>query len=105
MEMNTTETAPIKSMMLNSTNGQTTTRPGIDGHEDCAVEQTSAALVVRQVARGGIEPPTYRFSVGRSYQLSYLAVASRPGATLSQLAANARFPDDFAPWYLLDSGG
>ena len=27
------------------------------------------------VARGGVEPPTYRFSVGRSYQLSYLAVA------------------------------
>ncbi len=26
------------------------------------------------VARGGIEPPTYRFSGGRSYQLSYLAV-------------------------------
>lgn len=26
------------------------------------------------VARGGVEPPTYRFSVGRSYQLSYLAL-------------------------------
>ena len=26
-----------------------------------------------RVARGGVEPPTYRFSVGRSYQLSYLA--------------------------------
>lgn len=26
------------------------------------------------VARGGVEPPTYRFSGGRSYQLSYLAV-------------------------------
>ena len=25
------------------------------------------------VARGGVEPPTYRFSGGRSYQLSYLA--------------------------------
>ena len=30
------------------------------------------------VARGGVEPPTFRFSVGRSYQLSYLAVL-RPG--------------------------
>jgi hypothetical protein len=29
------------------------------------------------VARGGVEPPTYRFSGGRSYQLSYLA---EPGA-------------------------
>ena len=28
------------------------------------------------VARGGIEPPTYRFSGGRSYQLSYLAVTA-----------------------------
>ncbi len=28
------------------------------------------------VARGGVEPPTFRFSVGRSYQLSYLAVGS-----------------------------
>lgn len=27
------------------------------------------------VARGGVEPPTYRFSGGRSYQLSYLAPA------------------------------
>ena len=30
--------------------------------------------LVRVVARGGVEPPTFRFSVGRSYQLSYLAV-------------------------------
>ena len=32
------------------------------------------------VARGGVEPPTFRFSVGRSYQLSYLAVK---GGTLA----------------------
>ena len=31
------------------------------------------------VARGGIEPPTYRFSGGRSYQLSYLAVPPELG--------------------------
>ena len=30
------------------------------------------------VARGGVEPPTYRFSGGRSYQLSYLAVLQAP---------------------------
>ena len=35
------------------------------------------------VARGGVEPPTFRFSVGRSYQLSYLAVGEQllPRAT------------------------
>jgi hypothetical protein len=31
-------------------------------------------MQVKMVARGGVEPPTFRFSVGRSYQLSYLAV-------------------------------
>src|SRR5215213_6287519 len=33
----------------------------------------------QRVARGGVEPPTFRFSVGRSYQLSYLAVACWTG--------------------------
>ncbi len=33
----------------------------------------------RDVARGGVEPPTFRFSVGRSYQLSYLAVRAGQG--------------------------
>ena len=31
------------------------------------------------VARGGVEPPTYRFSGGRSYRLSYLAVLGMSG--------------------------
>ena len=35
-------------------------------------------LRLRVVARGGVEPPTYRFSVGRSYQLSYLAKPRKP---------------------------
>jgi hypothetical protein len=39
------------------------------------------------VARGGVEPPTFRFSVGRSYQLSYLAWRNRLG---EQPVAKAR---------------
>jgi hypothetical protein len=31
-----------------------------------------ASPQVRMVVRGGVEPPTFRFSGGRSYQLSYL---------------------------------
>ena len=42
--------------------------------------QKRAFALVKVVARGGVEPPTFRFSVGRSYQLSYLAgrAADRP---------------------------
>ena len=35
------------------------------------------------VARGGVEPPTFRFSVGRSYQLSYLARIRRAAASVT----------------------
>ena len=37
------------------------------------------------VARGGIEPPTFRFSGGRSYRLSYLAEGSVCLAVLATL--------------------
>jgi hypothetical protein len=30
------------------------------------------------VVRGGVEPPTFRFSGGRSYRLSYLTVSADP---------------------------
>ena len=33
--------------------------------------------VLEVVARDGVEPSTFRFSVGRSYQLSYLAEQSK----------------------------
>jgi hypothetical protein len=38
-------------------------------HKDTAC---AAFPLVRVVVRGGVEPPTFRFSGGRSYQLSYL---------------------------------
>jgi hypothetical protein len=45
--------------------------------EACAGHATSSEY---KVARGRIELPTYRFSGGRSYQLSYLAVHLRDRA-------------------------
>jgi hypothetical protein len=39
------------------------------GHDDTAC---TAFPLVGVVVRGGVEPPTFRFSGGRSYQLSYL---------------------------------
>ena len=36
---------------------------------------TGAKAVVKLVVRGGVEPPTFRFSGGRSYQLSYLTMS------------------------------
>jgi hypothetical protein len=35
----------------------------------------TAFPLVGVVVRGGVEPPTFRFSGGRSYQLSYLTEA------------------------------
>ena len=35
--------------------------------------------LVKLVVRGGVEPPTFRFSGGRSYRLSYLTLP-RPAA-------------------------
>ena len=44
------------------------------------------------VVRGGVEPPTFRFSGGRSYQLSYLTLA--PGTDRSgRSAAEPSGPD------------
>ena len=45
--------------------------------------------VLGRAARGGVEPPTFRVSVGRSYQVRYLAgrVAGAPLAVDGGLAA------------------
>ena len=51
----------------------------------------------RVVARGGVEPPTFRFSVGRSYQLSYLAKPRKPyrrGAMAKNSASALPFGPD-----------
>ena len=55
---------------------------------DLNMPLTSRNILVEMVARAGIEPATFRFSGGRSYQLSYLAGrhrASPPLATLTGL--------------------
>ena len=46
-------------------------------------------MLFNRVARGGVEPPTFRFSVGRSYQLSYLALTSRATPTGLEPATSA----------------
>jgi hypothetical protein len=62
------------------------------------------------VARGGVEPPTFRFSGGRSYQLSYLAPAPQgnleSGATQTGLepatfAVTGRRANQLRHWALL----
>jgi hypothetical protein len=42
-----------------------------------------------QVARDGVEPSTFRFSVGRSYQLSYLALKHKAVLTGLEPATSA----------------
>src|SRR5947209_16307283 len=66
---------------------------------------------VRVVARGGVEPPTFRFSVGRSYQLSYLAVraagdprcieATQTGLEPATFAVTGRRANQLRHWALL----
>ena len=65
----------------------------------------------RVVARGGVEPPTFRFSVGRSYQLSYLAVraagdplcfeATQTGLEPATFAVTGRRANQLRHWALL----
>jgi hypothetical protein len=66
---------------------------------------------VKGVARGGVEPPTFRFSVGRSYQLSYLAVrascsplydrATQTGLEPATFAVTGRRANQLRHWALL----
>jgi hypothetical protein len=49
-----------------------------------------AFRLVKLVVRGGIEPPTFRFSGGRSYQLSYLTVPGPLSPNRDQVALAER---------------
>ena len=66
--------------------------------------------LVEGVARGGVEPPTYRFSGGRSYQLSYLAGtgvtpdnrgATQTGLEPATFAVTGRRANQLRHWALL----
>ena len=45
------------------------------------------------VARGGVEPPTFHFSGGRSYQLSYLAAPLCVSGPETSDAGQPPFPE------------
>jgi hypothetical protein len=55
-----------------------------------AIDYQKRVIAGQRVVRGGIEPPTFRFSGGRSYQLSYLTLAGATEASILQ----APNPDD-----------
>ena len=66
-------------------------RPAVDGQAGSRVRRRihrigeTVGLWSDQVARGGVEPPTFRFSGGRSYQLSYLADVRTAGGARAVL--------------------
>jgi hypothetical protein len=47
------------------------------------------------VVRGGVEPPTFRFSGGRSYQLSYLTVGADGTAAIPKAVLTGFEPATF----------
>ena len=54
------------------------------------------------MAKAGIEPATYRFSGGRSYQLSYLAKATQTGLEPATSAVTGRRANQLRYWALLN---
>lgn len=52
--------------------------------------------LVKAVARDGIEPSTFRFSVGRSYQLSYLAARANSARSVFKATQTGLEPATFA---------
>ena len=70
-------TAPRRKACADPTNrpGGSVGRANLRVHDRGGMVRARRTPWMEWVARGGIEPPTYRFSGGRSYQLSYLAVS------------------------------
>jgi hypothetical protein len=52
-------------------------------------------MSIEVVVRGGVEPPTFRFSGGRSYQLSYLTVGADGAATIPKAVLTGFEPATF----------
>ena len=61
-------TVPSQPALLMTTDCMATAEPGASR----ILRSPGQILRDEVVVRGGVEPPTFRFSGGRSYQLSYL---------------------------------
>jgi hypothetical protein len=53
-------------------------------------------LRLSAVGRGGVEPPTFHFSGGRSYQLSYLPKRTKLYITVRRMRESRQCPGSIA---------